>query len=533
MKLTFLGAAHEVTGSLTLLEVGKTKLLIDCGMEQGRDIFENQDLPLSPAGIDAVLLTHAHIDHAGNLPLLSKNGFRGSVYCTEPTASLSQVMLRDSAHIQEFEAEWRNRKAKRAGTDLYTPLYTVQDAEAVLRRFRPCRYGDTVRIAEGVEIRFVDAGHLLGSASIEVRMWEGNETRTVVFSGDIGSHDRPILKNPQTVENADYVMIESTYGNRLHGKRGDGNHINMLADILGRTFRRGGNVVIPSFAVGRTQEILYDLRALKEENLLPEFPNFPIYMDSPLAGEATRIFMQCGEEHMDGEAAELLAGGINPFWPKGLILAETADASKAINRDKKPKVIISASGMCEAGRIRHHLKHNLWRPECTVLFVGYQAEGTLGRAIWEGAPSVRLFSEDVEVRAEICTLSGISGHADRDGLVNWLSGFRRKPRRVFVNHGDDDSATDFAAHLNGMGYAAYAPYSGTEFDLIRGEFLYEATGKPVKKANTPTARASTVYADLCRAAEDLLQFAKECRGRPNKELAAFADSIRNLIRKQK
>lgn len=533
MKITFLGAAHEVTGSCTLLEVGNYKLLVDCGMEQGKDIFENQELPVSPAGIDAVLLTHAHIDHAGNLPLLAKGGFRGSVYTTEPTASLCHVMLRDSAHIQEFEAEWRNRKAKRAGAAAYVPLYTIADAEALLRRLRPCRYGERIRIAEGIEIRFTDAGHLLGSAVIEVFMQEGGERRKMVFSGDLGSHDRPILKNPQTVREADYVMIESTYGNRLHEKKAGGNHVPALAEILGRTFRRGGNVIIPSFAVGRTQEILYDLRAVKEQNLVPALPDFRVYMDSPLAGEATRIFMQCGADHMDGDAARLLGEGVNPFWFPGLMLAESAEESKAINHDKTPKVIISASGMCEAGRIRHHLKHNLWRPECTILFVGYQAEGTLGRAIWEGASSVRLFGEEVEVAAEICTLSGISGHADQAGLYNWLSGFTQKPHAVFVNHGDDQSVTDFANLLTVRGYTAHAPYSGTEFDLLTGEFLQVTEGRPIKRTATPTGRAQTVYAELCRAAEDLLALAKECRGRPNKELAAFTDQIRNLIRKQK
>lgn len=533
MKITFLGAAHEVTGSCTLLEVGNYKLLVDCGMEQGKDIFENQELPISPAGIDAVLLTHAHIDHAGKLPLLSKAGFRGSVYTTEPTASLCQVMLRDSAHIQEFEAEWRNRKAKRAGGEAYVPLYTLADAEALLRRLRPCRYGERIRIAEGVEICFHDAGHLLGSAVIEVYMQEGGEHRKMVFSGDIGSHDRPILKNPQTVRYADYVMIEATYGNRLHEKKGEGNHVAALTDIITRTFRRGGNVVIPSFAVGRTQEILYDLREIKEKKLVSEFPDFRVYMDSPLAGEATRIFMQCGAEHMDGDAAELLSRGTNPFWFPGLTLAESADESKAINHDKSPKIIISASGMCEAGRIRHHLKHNLWRKESTILFVGYQAEGTLGRAIWEGARSVRLFGEEVEVAAELCTLSGISGHADQAGLYRWLTGFAEKPRAVFVNHGDDGAVTDFTKLLTDRGYTAHAPHSGTEFDLLTGEFLRVTEGKPIKRPSSATSRAQTVYTELCHAAEDLLAFARECRGRPNKELAALTDQIRNLIRKNK
>lgn len=528
MKVTFLGAAHEVTGSCTLLEVGGSCVLIDCGMEQGKDIFENQKLPVSPAGIDAVLLTHAHIDHAGNLPLLTKGGFHGSVYTTEATASLCEIMLRDTAHIQEFEAEWRNRKAKRAGGAPYVPLYTMADAEALLDRLRPCRYGERIRILENVEVCFVDAGHLLGSACIEVFMRENGEERKMVFSGDLGSHSRPILKDPQKIAEADFVMIESTYGDRLHSKPpAGGNHVAALTEILERTFRRGGNVVIPSFAVGRTQEILYDLREIKERGLVTAFPQFKVYMDSPLAGAATRIFMQCGANSMDGEAAALLSRGINPFWFEGLVCAESSEQSKAINRDREPKVIISASGMCEAGRIRHHLKHNLWRKESTILFVGYQTAGTLGRTIWEGAKKVRLFGEEVAVEAEIATLSGISGHADRDGLLQWIEGFSAKPRAVFVNHGDDGAVSAFADLLTAHGYTAHAPYSGTVYDLLAERFETVTDGIPVEK-RTPS-RAETVHTALVRAAEELLALAKESRGRPNKELAALTDRIRALI----
>ncbi len=532
MQLTFLGAAHEVTGSCTLLEVGNSRILIDCGMEQGKDIFENQNLPISPAGIDAVLLTHAHIDHAGNLPLLMRGGFHGSVYTTAPTAALSHIMLRDTAHIQEFEAEWRNRRAKRSGAVPYVPVYTMADTEALLRRLRPCSYDTRIRILENVEVRFVDAGHLLGSACIEVFAIEDGKERKLVFSGDIGSHSRPILKNPQRIREADFVMIESTYGDRVHQKNENGqNHVEALADILNRTFRRGGNVVIPSFAVGRTQEILYDLREVKERGLVKACPDFKIYMDSPMAGEATRIFMQCGADCMDGQAAALLARGINPFWPDGLVCAESSEQSKAINRDKAPKVIISASGMCEAGRIRHHLKHNLWRRESTILFVGYQAEGTLGRAIWEGAHSVNLFGEEVTVEAEICTLAGISGHADKNGLLHWLAGFEDRPRAVFVNHGDDDAVNSFQASLSALGYTAHAPYSGAVYDLLQECFVCQPDGVPIRKKGGD--RAVTLHASLVRSAEELLALAKEYRGRPNKEISAFADRIRALIAQNK
>ncbi len=533
MKITFLGATHEVTGSCTLLEVGGTRLLIDCGMEQGKDIFENQELPVSPASIDAVLLTHAHIDHSGNLPLLARGGFHGSVYATHETAALSEIMLRDSTHIQEFEAEWRNRKAKRAGREAYVPIYDMADTEAILRRFRPCPYRTLIRVNEFVTIRFADAGHLLGSASIEVFLSEGGVERKMVFSGDLGNPNRPILRDPAVIDGADFVMIESTYGNRLHEKTAT-DHIGALCDVLCRTFHRGGNVVIPSFAVGRTQELLYNLRRIKEEKRLPEFADFKVYMDSPLAGAATRIFMQCDRESLDGDAIALLDAGKDPFFFDGLVAAETPEESRAINQDKRPKVIISASGMCEAGRIRHHLKHNLWRPECTILFVGYQSEGTLGRAILDGAEEVRLFGEEIEVRAEICSLAGISGHADRDGLLAWLAAMGKRPRAVFVNHGEDAAVTDFARTLSDAGYTAYAPYSGTEYDLAAERFVRVTEGIPVRRtAETPTGRAATVYGDLVSAAEALLALARESHGRPNKELAAFASQIRALMAKQK
>lgn len=532
MKITFLGAAHEVTGSCTLIEVGNSRLLVDCGMEQGKDLFENQKLPISPAGIDAVLLTHAHIDHAGNLPLLMRGGFRGSVYTTDATAALSEIMLRDSAHIQEFEAKWRNRKAKRAGQDAYVPVYTLADAEAVLRRFRPCRYGERLRILENVEVCFRDAGHLLGSASVEIFLTEDGCTRKLLFSGDLGRRGRPILKNPQPIsEGADYVVVESTYGNRLHEPISE--HTGPLCEIISRTFRRGGNLIIPSFAVGRTQEMLYYLRHIKEQGMLPDFKDFRVYMDSPLAGDATRIFMQCGAEHMDGEAGDLVRRGINPFWFDGLVLAESSDESKAINADKSPKIIISASGMCEAGRVRHHLKHNLWRPESTVLFVGYQTVGTLGRSLLDGADSVRLFGEEIEVKAEICNLPGTSGHADRDGLLAWLDAMEKKPKCVFVNHGDPDSCDAFTETLRARGYRAEAPYSGTVFDAVADKILCRPDPIPLATQASGRSRAATLHAELVTAAEDLLAFAKTCQGRPNKELAAFTSRIRELITKHK
>ena len=374
MKLTFLGANHEVTGSCTLLETGGLHFLIDCGMEQGKDVYENQPLPVAPGEIDGVLLTHAHIDHSGHLPLLAKQGYRGKIYATRPTCRLCDIMLRDSAHIQESEAEWKNRKNARAGLPPVEPDYTVEDAETAVSLFVGVDYDKRVELAPGVEARFTDVGHLLGSASIELWVTEGEKTTKLVFSGDIGNLNQPILKDPTYLTEADYVIMESTYGDRSHPPRPD--YIKELVDVLQRTFDRGGNVVIPSFAVGRTQELLYFMREIKEKNLVTGHGNFPVYIDSPLAIEATRIFRDTSENCFDADTRALLDAGIDPIAFPGLRVSITSDESRMINSDLTPKVILSASGMCDAGRIRHHLKHNLWRKECTILFVGYQAVGT-------------------------------------------------------------------------------------------------------------------------------------------------------------
>ena len=393
MKLTFLGANHEVTGSCTMLEAAGQRFLIDYGMEQGKNVYENQPLPVAPGEIDFVLITHAHIDHTGLLPLLAHNGFRGRIYATIPTVELCGIMLRDSAHIQEFEAEWKNRKGKRSGAEPVEPMYTVQDAEAACRLFRGVEYGKRIELAPGIEARFVDVGHLLGSASIELWITEGSTTTKLVFSGDIGNLEQPIIKDPTYIQQADYVFMESTYGDRNHDPRPD--YVAELAKILQRTFDRGGNVVIPSFAVGRTQEMLYFLREIKEKGLVKGHGNFPVYIDSPLATEATRIFRDTDPDCFDAQTRALLEKGIDPINVPGLRISVTSDDSRMINTDRTPKVILSASGMCEAGRIRHHLKHNLWRPECTILFVGFQAVGTLGRTLIEGVDSVKLFGEPI------------------------------------------------------------------------------------------------------------------------------------------
>jgi metallo-beta-lactamase family protein len=529
MELMFIGADHEVTGSCHYLRVGEKNILVDYGMRQGNQVFENCELPVDAAMIDYVFLTHAHVDHSGLLPLLYARGFRGQIFATEATCDLCSIMLRDCAHIQMQEAEWRNRKAKRsADNEQVEPLYTMEDADGVIRRLVPCDYQAEVSVCEGIKIRFTDIGHLLGSSSIEVWATEDGVTRKIVFSGDIGNQNQPLIKDPQMTKEADYVVMESTYGDRLHGVE-KVDYIGELAGILKSTFDKGGNVVIPSFAVGRTQEMLYFLRQIKADRLVKGHEDFPVYVDSPLAVEATGIFQKNEFECFDEEAMDLIEKGINPIAFPGLRLAITSDESKAINFENTPKVIISASGMCEAGRIRHHLKHNLWRPECTILFVGYQASGTLGRAIVEGAKEVKLFGETIEIRAQIKKLAGMSGHADKNGLLGWVDGFEQKPKKVFVVHGEDSVATLFAECLNiEHGISAYAPYSGTRFDLINGTFLYEAEPAAVKKK---AHGVSDVFARLLASGQRLLTVIRKNEGSANKDLAKFADQINSLCDK--
>ena len=529
MKLTFIGAAHEVTGSCHYLEIGDKHILVDCGMEQGIQSYENVPLPTEEARIDYVLLTHAHVDHSGMLPALYAKGFRGQILTTVATADLCSIMLRDCAHIQMQEAEWKNRKAKRhSGMEPHEPVYTMEDADGVIKRIVPCRYGQTIDLCEDVKVRFTDVGHLLGSASIEVWLEENGETKKIVFSGDLGNRHQPLIKDPMYTEEADYVVMESTYGDRLHStERPD--YVAELTQILQETFDAGGNVVIPSFAVGRTQEMLYFLRQIKAEKRIKRHADFPVYVDSPLAVEATDIFQKNVSDCFDKEAMELIYKGINPLRFPGLHLTITSDESKAINFDNTPKVIISASGMCEAGRIRHHLKHNLWRPECTVLFVGYQANGTLGRVLVEGADEVKLFGETIEVRANIKTLQGISGHADKNGLLDWVEGFRKKPEKVFVVHGESSVCDSFAACLETEhGIPAYAPYSGARFDLLTGEAEYVAAPVPVKKK---VRTVSDVFTRLVAAGQRLMAVIHKNEGGANKDLAKFADQINSLCEK--
>lgn len=530
MIIEFLGAAREVTGSCHFVSFGNTNLLIDCGMEQGPDLYENQELPVNPATIDYVFVTHAHIDHSGLLPLLYKNGFRGTVYATKGTVELCHIMLRDSAHIQEFEAEWKNRKAKRAGRPEVLPMYDMNDANGVLQHFVSCQYNSIIRVADKLSVRFVDAGHLLGSSSIEMWIEEDGEKKKLVFSGDIGSQNRPLIRNPQYICDADYVIMESTYGARTHEVPPD--YAVELASVLKDTFTRGGNLVIPAFSVGRTQEMLYFLRRIQTEGLLPEFPNFEAYVDSPLSVEATNVFHKNVSECFDEEALQLVENGINPIQFPGLKVSVTSDESKFINFDSKPKVIISASGMCEAGRIRHHLKHNLWRSDSTILFVGYQVPGTLGNMLLNGANKVKLFGEEVEVRAKIVNLPGISGHADQPHLIEWVKAFGNTPKRIFVVHGEEETAVAFAELVRKeTGIEAVAPYSGDVYDLGTNLCIMLGDRKLSEKRKPKAIKANAVFERLVAAGQRLVAVVKKCEGMANKDLAKFADQINSLCDK--
>ena len=526
MFIEFLGADREVTGSCHFLSFGEKRILIDCGMEQGPDLYVNQEIPVNPAIIDYVFLTHAHIDHSGLLPLLYNHGFRGEIYATKATCELCNIMLKDSAHIQMFEAEWKNRKAKRAGQPEVVPLYDMNDAMGVLTHFVPCDYHNIIEVCDGLKVRFVDAGHLLGSASIEFWITEEEKEVKVVFSGDIGHGNKPLIKNPEYIKDADYVVMESTYGDKTHDVAPD--YAVELAEVLKDTFIRGGNVVIPAFSVGRTQEMLYFIRRIKTEKMLPEFQNFEVYIDSPLAVEATSVFNKNIKDCFDEEALSLVEQGINPITFPGLRMSITSDESKMINFDDKPKVIISASGMCEAGRIRHHLKHNLWRKDSTILFVGFQVPGTLGNNLLNGVKKVKLFGEEVEVHATIKNMHGLSGHADKEHLCDWINAFEKKPKKVFVVHGDDEVSEGFAGLLKQKyGYDAYAPYSGDGFDLFTGERVLEGSRALVEK-KTARSKANTVFARLLAAGERLLTVIRKCEGMANKDLAKFADQINAL-----
>ncbi|MDW7668237.1 MAG: MBL fold metallo-hydrolase [Bacillota bacterium] len=469
MKIKFTGAAGTVTGSCHYIEIEDKKILLDCGLFQGKKEVEElnyEELQFNPAEIDYLFLSHSHIDHSGRIPLLVKKGFKGKIYATKPASDLCSIMLMDSAHIQEVEAEWKTRKALRKGEEEVKPLYDTKDAEESLKYFKPILYNQKVEIDENITLRFKDAGHILGSAIIELWIKENSQEEKLVFTGDLGMKNKPILRNPEIIEECDYLIIESTYGNRLHEeveKRTE-----KLVDILVDTVKKNGTVVIPSFAVGRTQDIIYELNKYydgHETETTKILKDIPVFIDSPLATKATEIFNK-NPQAFDEEARGYIMKGDNPLFFKNLHFTQSVDESKALNISTEPKIIISASGMCEAGRIRHHLKHNLWRNNAAVVFVGYQADGTLGQRLKDGEKEVKILGEEIKVNAKIYSIEGFSGHGDRDDLISWLKELKSAPKKTFIVHGEEDSRENFAETVKTeLGIDTIIPKKDEEFEV--------------------------------------------------------------------
>jgi len=529
MNLSFYGAAREVTGSCYCIESDGKRFLVDCGLQQGQDEKDDQRLPFDARNIDFVILTHAHIDHSGRLPLLVKNGFRGNIYAIEVTCDLISPMLKDSASIQEMDAMWKNRKGRRAGEKEVTPLYSTVDVEDTLKYLVPCSYNEMKKISDGIRFNFVDAGHILGSASVEIFLTADGTDRKIVFSGDIVNTGQPIIKDPQYIKEANIVVMESTYGDRNHEKSED--YALDLAKIIDETLSGGGDVIVPSFALGRTQGLLYIIREIKRRKLVGD-SNFPVYVDSPLASGVTKLYDDDLRIYGDRQTKGIVEKGLNPLTFENLTFTDSTDESKGLNSDPVPKVIISSSGMCEGGRIGHHLKHNLWKKECAVVFVGFQAYGTLGRELLDGAEKVRIFGEEIAVMATIYNFTGLSAHADRDGLLKWINGFDKKPDRVFVTHGEDYVSDRFAEYLNELGFSAVAPLYKSVYDLRNGELITQGIEieREVPGVKEPGAVSSS-YRKLLDAASRLVEIVSHKRNTKNKEIEKFAGEIIGLAKK--
>ncbi len=503
MKIKFCGAATGVTGSCHLVQTENHKILLDCGQFQGgksQEALNFEPFPFNPAEIDYLILSHAHIDHCGRIPLLVKRGFKGDIYCTDATADLVEIMLKDSGYIHEKEAEWQNRKNERAGRPKVEPLYTYNDAMDSLKYLKPVLYDQLIELNEDMSVVFNDAGHILGSAIIELWVKENDETSKIVFSGDLGVPERPILRNPTIIKKADYVIMESTYGNRVHPE--NTKSIKDLMEVVIKTIRRGGSVIIPAFAVGRTQELIYEFNRFYQDNqeFKKDLEDLMVYVDSPMATSTTEVFKK-NAQVFDEETKAYILKGDNPLDFKNLKFTRTTEESRFLNMNNQPKVIISASGMCDAGRIRHHLKHNLWDPRNSIVFVGYQAEGTLGRRILNGEKTVVLFGEEIQIKAEIYNLQGFSGHADREGLLSWVGGFRQKPKEIFLVHGEEKSKDDLSYSIKEkLGYDATVVRGESEFILEtdgivnREEALEEATTK--ESLNNLKKRISDIHDHL-------------------------------------
>ncbi len=495
MDLTFLGAAKEVTGSSFLLEGKLLKILIDCGLFQGgkeADVKNKAEFPYDPAQIDFLLLTHAHIDHSGMIPKLVKEGFQGRIIATKATFELCQIMLKDSAHIQEMEAEWASKRERRKGHPPIAPLYTMEDAEKALSLFEEIDYDYKIQLNDQVNAVFRNAGHILGSAVIKITYENNNQSKDIVFTGDLGREDQPIVRDPHFVKNAHHLVIESTYGNRYH-ENGPEEKREQLFRILDEAFKKNGKIIIPAFAVARTQDLLYELNLLIEQK---KIPSIPIYIDSPLAISATDIFSQ-NPEYFDKKTAKLISSGDNPFDFPGLSFTRTVEESKALNEKKEPAIIISASGMCEAGRIKHHLKHNLWRPEATILFIGYQAKRTLGRRIVDGAKQVKVFGEDISVKAQIRSIEGFSSHADKNELIDWVENLKDQLQQIFVVHGDEEASEELAhAFRDRYQIDTFVPERGQRFDLSDKDFIRTDPDLHLRETDKPFEKDSQLRETL-------------------------------------
>lgn len=512
MKVAFLGGAKTVTGSCFLIETKDTQFLVDCGMFQGREGSKSlnfEPFPFNIDDIEFVLLTHCHIDHSGRIPKLYKEGFKGKIYATKATVELCSIMLPDSGHIQEMEHEWLNRKRVRAGKSMISPLYTYQDAVDSLVCFEKISYGNVVDINNSIKVRFSDAGHILGSSIIEVWLNEDGKESKIVFSGDLGNTDIPILKDPSFIESADYLFLESTYGGKYHKDNVD--KTTKVINVILETIEKGGNVVIPSFAVGRTQEIIYDINKQfdKNDERIKKLFNIPVYIDSPLAINATEIFrnnLDCYDE----EAREYIKNGNNPLDFPNLKFTKTAEESKELNFKDEEMIIISASGMCEAGRIKHHLKHNLWRPESTILFVGFQAEGTLGRRLVEGVEKVKIFGEEIKVKARIESVQGYSGHADHDGIINWLDHFKNKPKKIFIVHGEGERQEILSNSIKKeYNIDCVIPGRGDSYELTYKEAEYKGIDENRIKYKFNRLQLIEYASILQEEVEDIIDIVKE------------------------
>lgn len=483
MEIKFFGATKFVTGSNILISTKKYNLLLDCGMFQGEKEIEDfnfAQFPYDPQKIDYLILTHAHIDHSGRIPKLVNEGFKGKIISTKPTMQLCEIMLKDSAHIQESDAVWENNRRKRAGEELKKPLYTIQEAQHSISYFKTYDYDQEIKLNDDIKLIFRDAGHILGSAILELWINEDGNNIKIVYSGDLGMPGRPIIRNPEYIADADYLIIESTYGNRIHENYSDS--MDKLIDIIERTALRGGTVLIPSFAVGRTQELIYELNKYYEYTNTEEYKKIPIYIDSPMAIEATRIFQE-NAIYFDEDAKKLILSGDNPFAFDNLRYVQSQEESMNLNKAQYPKVIISASGMANAGRIRHHLKHNLWNPQNSLVFVGYQAEGTLGRLILDGAKKVKLLGEEIAVELEVYNVQGFSAHADIVHLKEWLSHFEKKPMKIFIVHGEVEAANNLSREiLYNFGIESIIPDFGDGF-IIKNGFTTQTSDLKVRDMN--------------------------------------------------